>query len=293
MTSIVTFVLYQQHTVHHKNPFIEEYDFDTLVRHHEELGEHVFVNTYGNKSIRFGDRNAVKALNAALLKYHYGIKWDIPENYLCPPVPGRLDYLLHIADLLPAKDIHILDIGTGANLIYPILASCHFNWKCTTSEVDPVALKNAREIITKNEKLSGIELRQQLFKKSILNNIIKPDDFFDAVVCNPPFYKSKTDAHKKNIRKVKNLKLTEEENRNFAGRSSELWYKGGEVAFIKKMVEESTQFKSQVHWFTSLVSDKDHIKSIKRIINKTEPAEVKIVEMELGNKKSRFVAWRF
>ncbi|MBT8229576.1 MAG: RlmF-related methyltransferase, partial [Bacteroidia bacterium] len=234
--------------MHHKNPFVKDYDFDKLINDHKPLEEYVFVNTHGNKSIRFGDKNAVKALNTALLKSGYGVSWDIPENYLCPPIPGRLDYLLYIEELLTKKDVHLLDIGTGANLIYPILATCHFNWKCTASEVDPDAIKNAQDLIDKNPQLSNIEIRHQLFKKSILNNIIKPNDFFDVVVCNPPFYKSMTDAHKKNSRKVRNLKLSEEDNRNFAGRSSELWFKGGEVAFIKKMVEESTQFKSQAFW---------------------------------------------
>ena len=157
--------------VHPKNPFAQDYDFDTLIKQHTPLSEFVFVNKYENKSIKFSDQQAVKALNCALLKVHYGLTyWDIPEDNLCPPVPGRLDYLLHIADLIPKSDIRLLDIGTGANLIYPILATCHFGWECTASEVDKASLKNAQEIIDKNDKLSKIELRPQQFKNSILEN---------------------------------------------------------------------------------------------------------------------------
>ena len=72
-----------------------------------------------------------------------------------------------------------------------------------------------------------------------------------------------------------------------------MWYKGGEEAFIKKMAGESVLFKDQVHWFSSLVSQKENLKNIKRAINKTDPAEVKVIEMEQGNKKSRFVAWTY
>lgn len=281
--------------MHSQNPFQRAYNFDELINIHLDLKPHVFTNEYGTQTIKFGNKKAVKELNKALLKQHYQLKyWDIPEHNLCPPIPGRLDYLLHVNDLLEnQKNIHLLDIGTGANLIYPILGTCHFNWKCTASEVDKTSIKNAQRIIDKNNSLKTISLRHQQFKNSILENIIQPNDKYDVVVCNPPFFKNAADAAKKNERKVKNLHLKEADKLNFGGQSNELWYKGGEEAFIKKMATESVLFKHQVHWFTSLVSQKENLKNIKRAINKTQPLEVKVVEMEQGNKKSRFIAWRF
>lgn len=279
--------------MHQKNPFAGDYDFDSLVQHYASLKDFVFINDYGSKTIKFGDNKAVKALNSALLKAQYGIEWEIPENSLCPPIPGRLDYLLHIADLISKKDIRLLDIGTGANLIYPILGSCHFSWQCTASEVDQNSLKNAQGIIDKNKVLSKTELRHQKFKSSILEHIVQADDFFDVVVCNPPFYKSLQDARQNNQRKVDKLQLKEKEKQNFGGRSNEVWFKGGEEAFVKKMVRESVQFKNQVHWFTSLISKNEHLRSIKRSVSKTPATEVKVIEMGQGNKKSRFIAWTF
>lgn len=280
--------------MHPKNPFNKDYNFETLIATYPPLKEFVFENEFGNNSIKFADHQAVKALNTALLKEHYGIsEWHIAENNLCPPIPGRLDYLLHVADLLPKKDIHLLDIGTGANLIYPILATRHFQWKATASEVNLDSLGIAQEIISKNESLKNIDLRHQQFKTQILENIILPTDNFDVVVCNPPFFKNRTEAEQSNQRKFKNLELNQENTKNFGGLSNELWYKGGEEAFIKKMAEESIQFKEQVHWFTSIVSQKENLKNIKRAINKTKPTEVRIVEIEQGNKQSRFIAWTF
>lgn len=281
--------------MHANNPFQEDYNFDVLTQANPELIPHVFVNEYGNKTLKFADKKAVKELNKALLKQQYQLQfWDIPENNLCPPIPGRLDYLLHINDLLEEKEnIKLLDIGTGANLIYPILGTRHFNWKCTASEVDKDSFNNAQNLIAKNNNLNSIDLRHQQFKNSILQNIIQPNDQFDVVVCNPPFFKNSFDADQKNKRKTKNLKLETNNTLNFGGRSNELWYKGGEEAFVKKMAEESVLFKTQATWFTSLVSQKVHLKNIKRAINKTLPTEVKIVEMEQGNKKSRFIAWKF
>lgn len=280
--------------MHPKNPFNKDYNFETLIAKHPPLKQFVFENEYGTNTIKFANHAAVKALNTALLKEHYNIsEWQIGANNLCPPIPGRLDYLLHIADLLHKKDIHLLDIGTGANLIYPILATCHFQWKATASEVNLDSLSTAQKIIAKNESLKNIELRHQQFKTRILENIIQPTDNFDVVVCNPPFFKNRTEAEQSNQRKFKNLELNQENPKNFGGLSNELWYKGGEEAFIKKMAEESIKFKEQVHWFTAIVSQKDNLKNIKRAINKTKPTEVKIVEMEQGNKQSRFIAWTF
>lgn len=264
-----------------------------MIKVYPDLGQYVFVNEYGTKTIRFENNEAVLALNAAMFKLHYGIDWFIPEGNLCPPIPGRLDYLLHTAELLPDKRLHILDIGTGANMVYPILATQHLQWTCVASELENPSLENAKLLIEKNKALENVHLRKQKYKNKILETIIQSDDDFDLVVCNPPFYKNRHDAEAKNNRKVKNLKLKPEKRSNFGGQSNELWYKGGEEGFIKKMVEESVQFKNQVHWFTSLVSNKDNLKNIKRSINKTQPSEVKIVEMEQGNKKSRFVAWTF
>lgn len=279
--------------MHPKNPFFKDYDFELLIQHYAPLNEFVFVNTYGSTTIKFGDKQAIKALNTGLLKAHYGIDWDIPEHNLCPPIPGRLDYLLHISDLFVKHKIRMLDIGTGANLIYPILASCHLKWECAATEVDRDSLRNALEIINKNSCLKGIDLRPQPYKNNILENVIKPDDIFDVVVCNPPFFKNRHDAQAKNLRKTKNLGLDEKESLNFGGHSNELWYKGGEEAFIKKMIGESVGFIEQVHWFTVLVSQIEHLKNIKRAVNKTNPAEVRVVPMALGNKKSRFIAWRY
>jgi len=137
--------------LHKKNPFRDGYNFDLLIQHFSALKAFVFINPYGNQTINFAEPKAIKALNSALLKYHYDIDWDIPANNLCPPIPGRLDYLLYVSDLISKKDVHLLDIGTGANLIYPILATCHFNWTCTESEVDNDSIKNAQEIIQKKQ----------------------------------------------------------------------------------------------------------------------------------------------
>jgi len=278
-------------SMHPKNPFIQNYDLEKLSDAYPPLKDHIITNKYGNQSVKFGNAKAVLALNTAILKFAYGIDWHLPAKNLCPPIPGRLDYLLHISDLLGKPAANILDIGTGANLIYPILGTCHFNWQCAASESDQEAMDHAKNIIDQNEILDKIDLRLQKDPKKILDHIITEKDEFDAVICNPPFYKNKSEAEKNQSRKRKNLNLGTE--KNFSGDANELWYPGGEASFVKKMAQESIHYKYQVNWFTSLVSSKETLKEISRAINAVKPKSSKVIEMNQGNKQSRFIAWTF
>ncbi len=159
-------------SLHERNLHRERYDFKELINSHRELSKFVFVNPFGDESIDFANPDAVKALNKALLKHFYGISyWDIPDGYLCPPIPGRADYIHYIADLLASvndgkfpvgKDIKVLDIGVGANCVYPILGHREYGWSFVGSDIDPVSIDSARQIVNKNPSLEGaIDIRLQ------------------------------------------------------------------------------------------------------------------------------------
>ncbi|RZL08485.1 MAG: DUF890 domain-containing protein, partial [Hymenobacter sp.] len=158
--------------LHPRNPHRERYDFAQLTQASPPLAGFVSVNKFGDASIDFANPEAVKALNQALLKQFYGIAhWDIPAGYLCPPIPGRADYVHYVADLLagsnggvlpPGKRISVLDIGVGANCIYPIIGHQAYGWRFVGSETDPVALRAARNIVAANLALQGsIDCRPQ------------------------------------------------------------------------------------------------------------------------------------
>lgn len=150
--------------LHPRNLHRHGYDFPALVKTYPPLGLHVNKNAYGNLSIAFAAPLAVKSLNTALLKHHYNIlDWDIPAGSLCPPVPGRVDYIHYVAELLGAElpttqttsqpKITMLDIGTGANGIYPLLACQIYGWHCVGSDINPQSLENVTSIIANNPKL--------------------------------------------------------------------------------------------------------------------------------------------
>jgi len=235
-------------------------------------------------------------LNRALLKTYYSVPhWDIPEGYLCPPIPGRADYVHHVADLLAGargEAVRILDVGTGANCIYPIIGHAEYGWRFVGSDVDPVALESAKRIVESNPSLSGaVELRLQSSSEKILEGVVRDGESFDAVMCNPPFHASREEAEESGRRKRENLGVPAK--RNFGGQGGELWFPGGEAAFVTNMIRESAERKSCARWFTTLISKKENIPMIEKALKKAGATERRVIGMEQGQKKSRLVAWCF
>jgi len=292
--------------LHKRNKHRNRYDFKQLIISCPSLAEFVLINKYDNESIDFFNPKAVLLLNKALLKYFYGINnWDIPRNYLTPPIPGRADYLHYIADLLsnsnlkkiPKGDnIVCLDVGVGANCIYPIIGNSEYGWSFIGSDIDDISIKSANSIIESNPNLKGnIELRLQTNRNDIFNGIIKQGELIDVTICNPPFHNSHEDVKKAAIRKISNLKKKPISNpvSNFGGQSNELWCKGGEKQFVREMIMQSKKFAKSCLWFTTLISKESNLKYVYKLLQKVDVVDVVTIRMSQGNKSSRIVAWTY
>tara|TARA_R110002049_G_scaffold44064_4_gene129191 strand:- start:1514 stop:2389 length:876 start_codon:yes stop_codon:yes gene_type:complete len=284
---------------HPKNKHKSGYDLEALCEIYSELTPFVFENKYQTKTIDFANPKAVKALNTALLKKYYGIDfWEFPDDNLCPPIPGRVDYIHHISGLLKSSKIEdnitILDIGTGASCIYPILGNAEYSWAFVGTDIDEKSLKQAQNIINKNNLKDIISLRYQRDRSKIFNGILNEKDRFSASICNPPFFKSEAEAFKATTIKLKGLNREAGGIvRNFSGIHNELCYKGGEKAFIHNYLYESSLYKNSCYWFTTLVSKKDLVRGMQVSLKKLGTTEVKVINMGQGNKQSRTVAWTF
>ena len=231
------------------------------------------MNRYHDASVDFFNPDAVMMLNRALLKHFYRIdRWDIPRNYLCPPIPGRADYVHYAADLLGSKNngdipkgekIHVLDIGTGASAVYPIIGSIEYGWSFVGSEIDPVAFESSSAIVRTNSRLDGIlELRRQQNAADTFRGIMKDGERFDLTVCNPPFHASAAEAREGAVRKLSHLKRApvSRPKLNFGGQPGELWCDGGEAGFIRRMIHQSREFGGSCFWFTTLVSKQSSLR---------------------------------
>lgn len=280
------------------------YDFRQLIKCNPELEPYVKPNPHRVLSIDFSERQAVKQLNKALLRQHYNISyWDFPSAYLCPPVPGRADHLHYLKDLLDqtrpdsaGKKIRVLDIGTGANCIYPILGNSLYNWNFTCTDIDRKAILSAEKIIAQNPSLTGsVECRLQKDAGKIFAGVISAGEKFDLTICNPPFHASSQQAQAGTALKWKNLGIQKTRNAelNFGGQGTELYCPGGEAAFIGKIIAESAFLPKSSCWFTSLVSKKENLAALHRNLEKVNPSDIRTIEMEQGNKISRIIAWTF
>ena len=291
---------------HPRNLHNSRYDFPSLIASEPALKPFVKENSYGDLSITFSDTKAVLMLNKALLKHFYEIDfWDIPEGYLCPPIPGRADYIHYMADLLaevnggrvPQGDhVRVLDVGVGANGIYPIVGRAVYGWRFVGSDVDKGAIASVKSIMSQNTLLTNsVEIREQVHCEHIFNGVITKDDRFDFTLCNPPFHRSAEDALRGTTRKNRNLHQgrTQKGALNFGGQSHELWCPGGEVAFIKTMIRESKIHAKKVLWFSTLVSKKESLSAIYKALKVVNPVRIETIEMQQGQKITRIVVWTF
>ena len=285
--------------MHPANPHKDSYDLKSLIVLVPALRDYIIKNKSQKDSIDFADPKAVHLLNEALLKGHHGItKWNNNHQSLIPAVPGRCDHLLYLRDFLMTDDLQseekptILDIGTGANCIYPILGISLFDWNFIASESNQQSYKSASQIKEDHpDTLENIDLRFQPNDNHIFKGIILPTDKITATICNPPFYSSKEESQKVSLRKSRRLKQIRNQ-RNFRGLDHELWYPGGEYAFVKKMIDESTHYNDQVSWFSSLISKETNLKRLIRYLNRKKIFSYKVIEFSHGNKKSRILAWK-
>ncbi|RKS87733.1 23S rRNA m(6)A-1618 methyltransferase [Orbus hercynius] len=297
-----------KHQLHPRNDHRHGYDFPALIASCAELSPFVTRNVYGNLSIDFADAIAVKTLNKALLLHFYQLSyWDIPASYLCPPVPGRADYIHYLADLLAddnqgeipcGKGVRVLDIGVGANAIYPIIGHAKYGWSFVGSDINPTSIKIATMIAQANSSLKGaLVCRLQKHPSAIFTTMIKANEHYVLTLCNPPFHASAHEAQLSNHKKQHNLGKSSLSpslgELNFGGQDNELWCEGGESQFIGQMIEESQHYQHQCAWFTSFVSKKETLPILTQKLQQMPVAEVRVVPMAQGQKISRFIAWSF
>lgn len=300
--------------LHPRNKHQGRYDFFALIKVCPELSDKVITSPRGEASINFSDAASVMILNKALLIYFYKVDfWQIPPGYLCPPIPGRVDYIHYIADLVAGcfdsvepvtgSQIKGLDIGCGASCIYPILGARSYDWSFVAVDIDDLAVKTASLLVNANTNVrKKVSVRQQKERNKIFSGVVTEKDRFAFSMCNPPFHASMEKATAGSLLKQHNLSkksTTKHVNNpdnvilNFAGQEHELSYAGGEIAFVKLMAEESLLIKQQVCWFTCLLSKSANVAPLKKLLKSQNVQQLKVVEMSQGHKISRFIAWSY
>lgn len=303
--------------LHSRNRHNRGYDMAALAVAEPALAPYLLTTPAGTTSIDFANPAAVKTLNRALLAADYAVLgWDIPPQYLCPPIPGRADALHYLADLLAEDNagdvprgsrVKALDIGVGANAVYPLIGHAEYGWQFVGVDIDPAALANVERILAANPALSAaITTRHQPRPEHIFSGVLRADERFALTLCNPPFHASAEEMQAAAERKWRGLgksgksmgksadkKAKPAPRLNFGGQSNELWCPGGERAFLLRMVAQSVPIAKRCLWFTSLVSKADNLRPLEAALRQARVAESRVIAMSQGQKQSRLLAWTF
>ncbi|MEO7918859.1 MAG: RlmF-related methyltransferase, partial [Thermoanaerobaculia bacterium] len=169
-----------------------------------------------------------------------------------------------------------------------------FGWTFVGSDTDATALAAARAIVQANGLGKAIELRAQK-APAILDGLLRKGESFALSVCNPPFHHSPGEAQAGSRRKWTNLGYVQRGKPalNFGGHGGELWCEGGEVAFVRRMIDESAAIPASCVWFTTLVSRSSSLPSILSALKQVPVRDHRVIPMAQGQKQSRIVAWTF
>ena len=276
---------------YNKNIFYNEFkpDFLILIKEFPELKKYIIKHDEKIEEFSFDWSNNDLSLlmTKSILNYYFNIKYyDIPKGFLIPPVPSRLNYLNLINELI--KDIEKeniigVDIGTGANIIYPILGNSIYNWKFICSEINNESYNNAKLILQKNNLEENINLIKQENKNNIFVSIINQENKYTFSMCNPPYYDYEQEI------KIEDKKRDTEYN------FDEVYYEKGELGFFERYFEESICYKKNIFLFTILIGKKsnseiiyDKINSYNNIIKLCD-----IKKIMTGNNVRYIIYWSF
>ena len=268
-------------------------DFSLLIKKFPELTKYTLLkNEDGEYSFNWSDNKLSLLITKCILDFYFKIKYySIPNNFLIPPVPSRLNYINLIKTLLISfniltskeeNEIIGIDIGTGANLIYPLLGYSLYKWKFICSEINNEAFENSIKIIKENKLEEYIKLIKQKYKNYIFVGIINREKKYTFSICNPPYYDYEDEIKK------------EDKNKNCEYNFDEIYYKNGEVGFFNKYFQESLCYSKNIFLFTYLIGKKSNAEKIYDQIS--EDKNIKYCDMKkikTGNNIRYIIFWTF
>ncbi|ORX68754.1 hypothetical protein DL89DRAFT_268528 [Linderina pennispora] len=272
-------------------------DYQILSTQYPDLKQYLRANTNTGRLnvLDFGSPDAVRTLNKAMLKVHFDLDIQLPENSLCPSVPNRYGYVKWLADTFTDEfgdtEVVGLDIGTGASCIYPLLgARAIKNSKFIGSDINQESIEVANDNIKRNCLLSRIQtyLNTTRTRKIPLDAAGFPYKTLSFCMCNPPFY-----ADEKERARLENMK-GEAPILSTSGKDDEFYTDGGELAFVIGLVDESLVFRNRVRWYTTMVGRKSTLVELrKRLRSEKDVIRIKEHKITLGKTTRQFIAWSF
>ena len=269
-------------------------DFLTLIKEFPELKKYILKQNEDNEEefqFDWSNNELSLLMDKSILNYYFNIKYyDIPKGFLIPPIPSRINYINLINSIITKlindidiKNIIGIDIGTGANIIYPILGYSIYKWKFICTEINKEAYNNAKLILQKNNLENNINIIKQNNKDNIFISILNRENKYIFSMCNPPYYNYENE-----------IKL-EDKKRDNEYNFDEIYYKNGEYGFFQRYFEESICYKNNVFLYTILIGKKINAENIYDKLSSYNDI-IKIYNMQkilTGNNVRYIIYWSF
>ena len=269
-------------------------DFLTLIKEFPELKKYILKQNEDNEEefqFDWSNNELSLLMDKSILNYYFNIKYyDIPKGFLIPPIPSRINYINLINSIITKlindidiKNIIGIDIGTGANIIYPILGYSIYKWKFICTEINKEAFNNAKLILQKNNLENNINIIKQNNKDNIFISILNRENKYIFSMCNPPYYNYENE-----------IKL-EDKKRDNEYNFDEIYYKNGEYGFFQRYFEESICYKNNVFLYTILIGKKINAENIYDKLSSYSDI-IKIYNMQkilTGNNVRYIIYWSF
>ena len=281
-------------------PPYSEIDFKLLAKK-DEAFKKIWQKHSGR--LDFQDPETLKALTAAILSADFGLKIDLPDNRLCPPVPNRWNYVAWIQALVdstspdysdqydPSRKVTGLDIGTGASAIYTLLClRTRPNWTMCCTDIDKKSFDSAARNLALNNMLTRTKMLQTMEPNALIPLKFLGVEKLDFTICNPPFFADETDMRSS----IKGEGKSWSPNAVCTGSDIEMVCPGGDLGFVTRMVEESLVLKEKVTWYSSMLGKMSSAKAIVDLLKKHRVTNWAVGCLEPGATTKRWVvAWSF
>lgn len=267
-------------------------DFKALAQKYPEFKVHVIENEKGKPVLNFENPDAVRVLTTCLLQEDYGLNVEIPPDRLVPTLPLRLNYVHWIEDIASdwnKKDLSGIDIGTGTCCIYPILAISGNPWRFLATEADELNWEYAVKNIKANKLTERINV-VKVSEGTILEGVISgTSEMYDFCMCNPPFFADHFEAQG-----LVSRKPTRPSPKTMSTASPlEGIVQGGEIAFVRKMIEESNFLQGRVRLYSTMLGKKTSLAPLKEILRRYKVENFASTEFCQGKTMRWGLAWSF
>lgn len=199
----------------------------------------------------------------------------------------------------------MISIGCGASCIYPMLAvQQNQSWQMFATELNQESIAFAQSNIERNGFSDRIKIITDCSESGPFSCLFEPNvDLppIDFTMCNPPFFSDEHNFDNSDCNITEN-QLTKFKNRTGkrkaannaqTGIKCELMTEGGEVEFVRKMINDSQKLWNRIAVFTTMLGHKTSENQILNELKMNKITNFCNVEFCQGKTTRWAIAWTF